>query len=847
MSIKLKSWCSVALVTFVFYITGIQSVVGQSLRVTIDKNAREITIVNNEKSTIVFFKTTQEYADYIPEGKKFEKCGVVSPRLPSSKQLVADGRFTITDVDVKLSLGTFTYYILEGRNKVGAKKMVSIEDISKPAPAATTPVTPTTPTQPKVAESSSPAATVEREKPISEDIKPIPSKQVEIEQKPVEVSKPVDIPKPVATTPKKPVATKKPEPRKEVIEPEDKTPIFENGKIALEKEVSALTRKDSVLLRKEEKNAKKLQREIEKEIASIKKLKEVAICNTCNDLIDVYGAIDDDIKNVIAKIADMLSNLSETEKNKLREEYKSFVYQDIKPTTDISEIKILKIKIEGKTRAPITGWMGTKSILEKLNQLEANYNTLKTRSEQFIREKSDEFPREKNFIESLEDIPNNYENIEEYKRDLDRINVPYVGLVIVGILLLLCIIGVVFYLKTYMKAKHIEKVVKEKELSGESGLLLIEDDEDIEVISYNVGLADAKEKAGIDYYEIDMRLISEDTTIGNVYLSRKVILDIYKFFSNFLKYESKVNETGCFLIGRWDYTPKTDNQMYDITIESIVEPGDDAIYGEYNLNFGAKIGVTLNYAIENLCEKTGNEYVHTSWMHSHPGLGLFLSSQDLSVQSQLAHSNHRGRMLAIVIDSNSPYWETAFFTPKQNGTMNNDKDIKHTFSMETLYKWAKSLPQQQNTTVPTPAPEPAPETSKKDAQNYYNVSLLSEMNKINKILFSGSAIIDMDTTIIPHQNGLQGYFYGVKQNNELFIDDFKETEEGTPISCLWVVPHFSTQEIQTDEYKTIMNCFDFSVVFSANDEKIYIAVKNEMEKQTSTSLTEMKEWTRRKR
>jgi len=841
MSIKLKSWGSVALVMFVFCAASIQSIVGQNVRITIDKTAREIIIVNNERSNIVFFKTTQEYADYIPEGKRFEKCGIVSPKLPSSKQLAADGRFVITDVDVKLTLGTFSYYILEGKNKVGAKKIVQIEDISKPAPATPTPVvtevkpTPVAseppPTQPKpaVVEKEKPVVQEEVKPVVQEEIKPVPSKHVEPPKRPV-------------------VAAKKPEPKKENIEPADKTPVFENGKTALEKEISALTRKDSTLLRKEEKNAKKLQREIENEIAALKKIKERATCNSCNDLIDSYGAINDEVKNAIAKIADMLSNLSEIEKNKLREEYKSFVYQGIRPTTDISEIKILKLKIEEKSRSPITGWMGKKNILEKLDKLEANHNTLKTRSEQFIREKSDEFPREKNFIENLEDIPNNYENIEEYKRDLDRISVPYAGLIIVGILLILCLVGVVFYAKTYMKTKQIEKVEKEKELSGESGLLIIEDDEDIEVISYNVGLDDAREKAGIDYYEVDMRFISEDTTIGSVYLSRKVILDIYKFFSNFLKYESKVNETGCFLVGRWDYTPKTDNQMYDITIESIVEPGDDAIYGEYNLNFGAKIGVTLNYAIENLCEKTGNEYVHTCWMHSHPGLGLFLSSQDLSVQSQLAHSNHRGRLLAIVIDSNSPYWETAFFTPKQNGTMNNDKDIKHTFSMETLYKWAKSLPQQ----VPTPTPPPAatatePTMNKKDIQNYYSISLLSEMNKTNKILFSGSAIIDMDTTIIPHQNGLQGYFYGEKQDNNLFIDDFKETEDGTPTTCLWVVPHFSTQEIQTDDYKANTNRFDFSVVFSADDEKIYLVTKNDPENSTPTPLTEMKEWTRRKR
>jgi len=142
------------------------------------------------------------------------------------------------------------------------------------------------------------------------------------------------------------------------------------------------------------------------------------------------------------------------------------------------------------------------------------------------------------------------------------------------------------------------------------------------------------------------------------------------------------------LVGRWEFVPDSNQQLYDISIEKLVEPGDDAIYSEYNLNFGAKIGITLNFVIDNLCENTGYEYVHTAWMHTHPGFGLFLSNQDLSVQSQLAYSQHAGRLLAIVLDSNTPDLDMAFFTPQKNGNMNNDKNLKKTLSLEEFYKWA---------------------------------------------------------------------------------------------------------------------------------------------------------------
>jgi hypothetical protein len=280
--------------------------------------------------------------------------------------------------------------------------------------------------------------------------------------------------------------------------------------------------------------------------------------------------------------------------------------------------------------------------------------------------------------------------------------------------------------------------------------------------------------------------------------------------------------------------------MYNISIESVVQPGDDAIYGEYNLNFGAKIGITLNYAIENLCEKTGNEYVHTTWMHSHPGLGLFLSSQDLSVQSQLAHSSHPKRLLAIVLDSNTPDLQMAFFAPKQTGAMNNDQDIKQTLSLETLYQWAKSLP-----------------TTIEKTPDYYGIDILHRTSIINKVLFKGPAIIEMDMAIMPDSIGLQGYLYGKIQNKEVFIDDFdtlvKETDK--PISCFLVISHFSNQDVSTWLNDPEVIRFDFSIIYCIEDEKIYLFTKDEQQEQlqeqkarkTFASLKEMKEWTRRKR
>lgn len=581
-------------------------------------------------------------------------------------------------------------------------------------------------------------------------------------------------------------------------------------------------------LKKILKDAKALEQKIDNEI---KHLKGSEYANS-DYLIDNY-----------TKILEQVKKLKSVIQGKAIPIIAAKYDEQILSTTDKDSTELNAIKAQiGEMY--VTKWTGKDRLKTDLDTLAEKYNLIKKESERFI---DNELKKEGNaefsdIIKDLESrIPNFYEEIKIQQNILTQKTLPIAMLSLIAIALLLLVFGLVFYTRIILQNKKLEQIKKEKQSSGESGLVIIEEAVDYVAPSYVVGLSEVKAKVGSDYYKIEMKSISEDSGIQNVYISRKCILDIYKFFSDFLKYEQKTDETGCFLVGLWEYIPDTQQQVYNISIEELVEPSDDAVYGEYNLNFGAEIGISLNDIIEKLREKTGNEYVHTAWMHSHPGMGLFLSAQDLNVQSQLAYSSHRNRMLAIVLDSNTPDLKMAFFAPQKEGGMNNDKDLKQTISLETLYQWAKTPVRVQKSSAV--------------GQNYFSVKLLSANSKINEILFSGSAIIDMDTTLMPDVSGLQGYFYGTEYSNEISFDDFLESEKEVtkPLGCLLVVQYFDCRQIQI-EHASLLERFDCAVVYCTETGNIHLLAKDEQKQYPNTeaqiafaSLMKMKEWTRRRR
>jgi hypothetical protein len=298
---------------------------------------------------------------------------------------------------------------------------------------------------------------------------------------------------------------------------------------------------------------------------------------------------------------------------------------------------------------------------------------------------------EKELLEGLlgkqkDDILDNYAelkySVSNLERKIGELSFPYALFLVTLVSIFIVAMALRLFIRTMLRKREIE----EKEQQAIDDVIRpIDDDEEDNRQVYAIGLNDVREYAKDDYYAVDMNTMFDDTAIQTVYISRKCIKDIYKFFTDF-QATSKTNETGCFVVGRWEYASDKHPLTYNITLEEIVKPGNDAVYGEYTLDFGTEIGIGLESMIFTLRERTGKDYMQTCWIHTHPGLGLFLSNHDLTVQSQLAYPDHPNRMLAIVIDTHTENMSMAFFSPKKDGTMNNKDELKKELSLEEVYQ-----------------------------------------------------------------------------------------------------------------------------------------------------------------
>jgi len=263
------------------------------------------------------------------------------------------------------------------------------------------------------------------------------------------------------------------------------------------------------------------------------------------------------------------------------------------------------------------------------------------------------------------------------------------------------------------------------------------------------GIAHAKAKEGVDYFMTDLGDVWKDTVVRKVYLNKNAIIKTYKFFYESCVAESKVLETGGYLTGFWDYNPEHPG-CYDIALEDFIEPGDDAVRGEYQLNFGAKIGVRLDQTIKNYKEKTGKDMLLLAWFHSHPGMKIFLSNHDLALQNQLTNEVHRQKLLALVIDPNTQendkmVFNTGIFSYRSNGLMNNNEGGMKLISWKTLYSWAI-----------------APKTPSRDQFFRVNMETCFAKTTLHQLYFSDKSIIRFTLFLDEYFNQPQqtGYFAG---------------------------------------------------------------------------------------
>ncbi len=346
------------------------------------------------------------------------------------------------------------------------------------------------------------------------------------------------------------------------------------------------------------------------------------------------------------------------------------------------------------------------------------------------------------------------------------------------------------------------------------------------------------------YMRIDTADFCSDSAVRLMYLKNTCVKDIYNMYAEDLRDESNPKEDGCMVLGRWFYDEKA--REYYVTLEQIVKPGDDAIFGEYELNFGGKIKLRVNQLLRKLRTTTGLQYDLTCWVHSHPGLGVFFSNSDSTVQMQLKHPTHPHFLTALVIDILTPEQTTGVFIFRKDGTINSKDDIHRMYSLEEWYRWA--VESDRNTI---------------DTENTYNLlaKAVRHTEKCNGIHMTNSAIIDIDMLLSEQRSGLVGFVHGFGREQgassslEFLINKVaKETAvpDNDLVGCLVVTSHFSMPSVR----KAIMGYeqkIGFVLVYSTAEGKLTAIPADERGLTTDyqyygeQQFDDLKIWTRRRR
>ena len=344
------------------------------------------------------------------------------------------------------------------------------------------------------------------------------------------------------------------------------------------------------------------------------------------------------------------------------------------------------------------------------------------------------------------------------------------------------------------------------------------------------------------YLKIECSDFCNDSAVRRMYIKNSCIKDIYNMYAEDLRNQNNPKEDGCMVLGRWVYDDHS-NEYY-ITLEEIVRPGDDAVFQEYELNFGGKIKLRVAEKLRKLRRETNLQYDLTCWVHSHPGLGVFFSNSDTSVQMQLKHPSHPNFLTAIVVDILTPQQEFGIFTFKHDSTINSKNDLKKIYSLEDLHKWAVES-----------------DRNSYKAEDYYNI--LSKVERVcdscQGIQLNNGAIIDISSITTEENTGLVGWVHGYKTRsrgkNEYIVNKVSTVETNADndlLGCLIIGNHCSIPSIRKAiaDYSTKIN---FVMFYSIKDETITTIPIMDMQLSmdekyySEEKLEDLKIWTRRKR
>ena len=345
------------------------------------------------------------------------------------------------------------------------------------------------------------------------------------------------------------------------------------------------------------------------------------------------------------------------------------------------------------------------------------------------------------------------------------------------------------------------------------------------------------------YLAIDCQDFCQQSAVRRIYFKNSCIKEIYNMYAEDLRNPENPKEDGCMVLGRWVYD--NESNEYYVSLEHVVMPGDDAIFSEYELNFGGKIKLKVSERLRKLRRETDLQYDMTCWVHSHPGLGVFFSNSDANVQNQLKHPTHPRFLTAIVVDILTPRQEMGIFTFKPDGSINAKADLTRLYSLEELYKWA--IESERNTFK---------------ADDFFNT--LSQSNAHDNdcygIHLSNGAIIDMDRLIVESDDtGLIGLAHGYVQRegvrNHVAINAVSSQEvlpDNELIGC-FVKAKFCSIPTVKKATAAYLDKVRFVLVYSSTDGMVTtIPVRNnelctDENYYGENKFDELKIWTRRKR
>ena len=166
----------------------------------------------------------------------------------------------------------------------------------------------------------------------------------------------------------------------------------------------------------------------------------------------------------------------------------------------------------------------------------------------------------------------------------------------------------------------------------------------------------------------------KDTTVTQVFILAGVVRGIMDWVNESRKIEP-VPEVGGFILG--NFLPLEEGIHFMVSLEQFIPSQQVDSSSPSRLEFGNQALQQL----DNLRQMDSSQQALIAWFHTHPGHTPYLSTTDISTHEGFFPHKYQ---LAIVLDSQTPHFDTGFFSRKSDGSINNKSRDSQWFAWKKL-------------------------------------------------------------------------------------------------------------------------------------------------------------------